>query len=401
MGPGLITGASDDDPSGIATYSSAGAAFGFAFLWTSIVTFPLMASLQEMCARIGLVTGHGLAGIVKRYYPPWILYSILLLCFPAIILNIGADLAGMGAVAHMMYPDISDHEFSFAFMFIILFSIVYFDYHRIAKILKWLCVTLLCYCIVPFIIKVDWAEVMKHTFIPQIVFERDYLIMLTAILGTTISPYLFFWQTTSEAEEVLEKKIMVDKQHINEMRFDVRAGIAFSNLVFYFIILTAGSVLFQNGITEINTVQDAAAALAPVAGKNAALLFSIGVIGTGFLAIPVLAGSVSYAISETFGWKEGLSKKFYEAKNFYLVIFFSLLIALSIQFMGISPVKALFYTAVAYGITCPITIALILHISNNKKILGKEVNSRRSNLIGFVTLILMSLAIILLLIDIV
>lgn len=397
LGPGLITGASDDDPSGIATYSSAGAAYGFTFLWTSIVTFPLMATLQEMCARIGLVTGHGLAGIVKRNYPRWLLYTILLICFPAIILNIGADLAGMGAVAHMMYPDISDHEFSFAFMFIILFSIVYFDYHRIARILKWLCITLLCYCIVPFIIHVEWKEVMIRTFVPSLQFNSDYMIMLTAILGTTISPYLFFWQTTSEAEEKSGKRIMVDKQQIEEMRFDVRTGIGFSNLVFYFIILTAGSVLYPHGIREINTVEDAASALAPIAGKNAYLLFSIGVIGTGFLAIPVLAGSISYAISETFGWKEGLSRKFYEARNFYLVIFFSLVVALSIQFMSISPVKALFYTAVAYGVTCPVTIALILHICNNKKIMGNATNGKLSNFIGVITLILMAAVVVLLL----
>ncbi len=398
LGPGLITGASDDDPSGIATYSQAGAMHGYKLLWTSLATYPMMATMQEMCARIGLATGFGLAGVVKRNYPRWVLYLVILFSFPAITLNIGADLAGMGAVAHLLLPSVSSLEFSLLFTLLLMATIIYLPYRKLASVLKWLCIVLFCYCIVPFTGSINWLDVLGSTCWPDIEFTSAYLLALIGILGTTISPYLFFWQTSMEVEEMHQKKMVVDKQRIQDMRFDVRTGILFSNLVFYFIILTTGAVLFPAGIHRIETVEQAAMALRPLGGEYAYLLFATGVIGTGMLAIPVLAGSLSYILSETFNWTEGLDKKFYEARKFYAVIIVSLIVALGIQFMDISPVKALTVTAVAYGITSPILIAVILHICNNQKIMGHHTNGWRSNLIGGLTLLFMLAAIVLLLV---
>jgi len=400
LGPGLITGASDDDPSGIATYSQAGAKFGLSFLWTAILTYPLMVSIQKMCARIGLVTSQGLTGILKRNYPKPVLWLMVLFSFPAITLNIGADLAGMGAVANMLVPKFPAFTFSLLFTVIIVVLVIRLSYHKIAAILKWLCIALFCYLIVPFLSKPGIKDIIAHTFIPQFKFDKDFLLVLVGILGTTISPYLFFWQTAMEVEENNQRKLIVDKAIIHDvdkaiihdMEVDVSWGIFFSNLVFYFIILTTGAVLFNAGIHQVDTVDQAALALRPLAGELSYALFALGVIGTGFLAVPVLAGSLSYIISETFNWQEGLDKKFYQAPGFYYVLIFSMGIALLINFTGLSPVQALIYTAVLYGITAPVLIAIILHISNNKKVMGEYTNSRLSNLLGLLTFILMSVA---------
>lgn len=389
LGPGVITGCSDDDPSGIATYSQAGAKFGLSFLWTAILTYPLMISIQKMCARIGLVTSQGLTGIVKKNYPKPILWLLVLFSFPAITLNIGADIAGMGAVANMLVPQIPTFSFSFIFTFIIIILVIRLPYNKIAAILKWLCLVLFCYLIVPFLSKPDFKNVILHTFIPQFKLNKDFLLALVGILGTTISPYLFFWQTAMEVEEKNQRKLIIDKTIIHDMGVDVNFGIFFSNLVFYFIILATGSVLFNAGLHEIDTVDQAAMALRPLAGELAYALFAMGVIGTGFLAVPVLAGSLSYIISETFNWQEGLDKKFYEAHGFYFVLIFSMIIALLINFTGISPVQALIYSAVLYGITAPVLIVIILHICNNKKIMGNYRNSWLSNTLGAITLVLM------------
>src|SRR6185437_5453615 len=351
LGPGLITGSSDDDPSGIATYSQAGAGFGLTTLWTAFVTFPLMAAIQGMCARIGIVTSSGLTTTLKRHYSKTLLYAFVLISFPAIILNIGADIAGMGAVATMLCPSINSIAFSSVFVVTLIISLIYFPYKKIAAVLKWLCLTLMLYIIVPFMVKQDGLAVLKATFVPHITWDKDYIAILVAILGTTISPYLFFWQTSMENEDRAEKKsVMVNKTDISNMRFDVNVGMFFSNLVMYFIILATGSVLFRGGITAINTVQDAASALKPLAGNSAYLLFALGIIGTGLLAIPVLAGSVSYMIAETFGWKEGLNTKWHESKGFYLVLAVSIIIGFSINLIGIDPIKALIFTAIAYGV---------------------------------------------------
>jgi NRAMP (natural resistance-associated macrophage protein)-like metal ion transporter len=398
LGPGLITGASDDDPSGIATYSQAGAKFGLATLWTALITFPLMAAIQEMCARIGIVTTKGLTTNIRNNYPKSILYIMILFTFPAVILNIGADIAGMGAVANLIFPSIPSYFFTIAFTIILMTLIIYLPYKKISAILKYLCVFLLLYLIVPFLAKQDWGEIAKHTFIPTIKFNKDFISILVAILGTTISPYLFFWQATMESEDIKHKKtrLIVDKRTIHKMDMDVDFGMLFSNLVMYFIILTTGTVLFKEGITEINSVEQAAKALEPLAGKLSYLLFALGVIGTGFLAIPVLTGCLSYMLSETFNWNSDLDKKYYQAKPFYWVIIISLLIGLAINYMGISPVQALMYTAILYGVTSPVLIAVVLHISNNKKIMGEFTNGKWSNILGIITLLFMTVSAVLL-----
>jgi len=394
LGPGLITGASDDDPSGIATYSQAGAAFGLSTLWTALIAFPLMAAIQQMCAKIGLVTSQGLTGALKSHYPKPILYLMLLFSFPAIIMNIGADIAGMGAVGNLLFPSIHASFFSVFFTFLLLGLIIYLPYVKIASVLKYLCIVMLVYFIVPFLYKQDFGAIARATFIPTITFDKEFMAILVGILGTTISPYLFFWQASVEVEEMKNKKrhLVVNKKIIHDMKQDVDFGMSFSGFVMYFIILTTGTVLYTGGVHQIDTVEQAAAALKPLAGNFAYLLFAIGIIGTGLIAIPVLSGSISYIITETFGWEQGLDKKFHEAKAFYIVITISLLLGLLLNYIGISPVKALIYTAILYGLTAPVLIAIILHISNNKKVMGDFTNSRFSNILGFGALIIMTVA---------
>ena len=394
LGPGLITGASDDDPSGVATYSQAGAQFGLSTLWTALLTLPLMAAMQEMCARIGMVTSKGLTGTLKTHYPKVVLYLMMLFSAPAIVLNIGADIAGMGAVSNLIFPAISPIFFSIAFTLLLIVLIIYLPYQKIANALKYLCAILLVYLIVPFLYKQNWADIAKHTFVPTFSFDKEFLNMLVALLGTTISPYLFFWQATMSVEDMKQQKtiVMVNKRMIHNMKLDVNFGMFFSNVIMFFIILTTGTVLFNGGIHKIETVEQAAQALEPLAGKAAYYLFAIGIIGTGFLAIPVLSGSLSYIISETFDWKEGLDKKFHEAKPFYIVVIISLVIGLVINYIGISPIQALIYSAILYGVTSPVIIAIVLHIGNNKKIMGQFSNSFRSNTLGVLALLLMTAA---------
>jgi len=393
IGPGLVTGASDDDPSGIATYSQAGAAFGLSTLWTAIIAFPLMAAIQQMCARIGLVTSQGLTGTLKKHYPRPILYLMLLFSFPAIIMNIGADIAGMGAVGNLLFPKIEANYFSVIFTIILLGLIIYLPYQKIASVLKYLCIVMLVYFIVPFLYKQDFGAIIKATFIPTIKLDKNFIAILVGILGTTISPYLFFWQASVEVEEMKNRKhLIVNKKIIREINQDVDFGMTVSGFVMYFIILTTGTVLYNGGIHQIDTVEQAAMALKPIAGDLAYLLFAIGVIGTGLIAIPVLSGSISYIFSETFGWEQGLDKKFHEAKGFYVIIAISLLLGLSMNYIGISPIQSLIYTAILYGLTAPVLIAIILHISNNKKIMGNNVNGKLVNFLGFSALVIMSVA---------
>lgn len=393
LGPGLVTGASDDDPSGIATYSQAGAGFGLSTLWTALIAFPLMAAIQQMCARIGLVTKQGLTGTLKTHYPRPILYLMLLFSFPAIIMNIGADIAGMGAVGNLLFPSIDQSYFSVLFTLVLLGLIIYLPYAKIAATLKYLCIVMLVYFIVPFLYKQDLKKIIVSTFIPEIHLNKAYIAILVGILGTTISPYLFFWQASVEVEEMnVKKHLIVNKKVIHEMEKDVDFGMGFSGFVMYFIILTTGTVLYKSGIHQINTVEEAAIALKPLAGDMAYLLFAIGIIGTGLIAIPVLSGSLSYIFTETFGWEKGLNKKFHEARGFYTIIAFSLFIGLSLNYIGISPIDALIYTAILYGITAPVLIAIILHIANNKEIMGENTNSRLANILGISALVIMTLA---------
>lgn len=394
LGPGLVTGASDDDPSGIATYSQAGAVYGLSTLWTALIAFPLMAAIQQMCARIGLVTSHGLTGALKQNYPRPVLYLMLLFSFPAIVMNIGADIAGMGAVGNLLFPSIDATFFSVFFTILLLGLIIYLPYQKIAAILKYLCVVMLVYFIVPFLCQQDLTQIFKATFIPSLKFNKEFMGILVGILGTTISPYLFFWQASMEVEErnKSEKHLMVNKKIIHEINEDVDFGMGFSGFVMYFIILTTGTVLYNGGVHQIDTVEQAASALKPLAGNLAYFLFAVGIIGTGLIAIPVLSGSLSYIITETFGWEQGLDKKFHEAKAFYVIIAISLLLGLSLNYIGISPIKALIYTAILYGLTAPVLIAIILHISNNKKVMGRFTNSTISNILGFAALLIMTAA---------
>ena len=394
LGPGLVTGSSDDDPSGIATYSQAGAQFGLGTLWAALLTFPMMAAVQEMCGRIGLVTQKGLTGTLKAHYSKPVLYGVVFLSFPAIILNIGANIAGMGAVGNLLFPSIDANFFSASFTMILLVLIIYLPYEKIASVLKYLCLVLLFYIIVPFLYKQDMIAILKNTFLPEIQLNKAYLAMLVAILGTTISPYLFFWQATMSMEDLKHRKqkLVVNKKVIAAMKQDIDTGMLFSNIVMYFIILATGTVLFNAGIHQIDSVEDAAKALKPLAGDAAYILFALGIIGTGFLAIPVLSGALSYMVTEIFNWENGLDKKFHEAKAFYSIITLSLILGLGINYLGISPINALIYSAILYGLTAPVLIAVILHISNNKKIMGQYRNGLWSNVFGLLAFVLMSLA---------
>ena len=392
LGPGLITGASDDDPSGIATYSQAGARFGPQLLWTALATYPLMVVVQEMSARIGLVTGRGLMGNIRLHYPRWVTALILLVSFPAITLNIGADIAGMGAVVHMLAPEVPAFLASAATAVLLTITLVVWNYRRIATVLKWLCLVLFSYMLIPFFTDTDWTEALLRTLVPSIAFTPEYFLALVGILGTTISPYLFFWQASMEVEEVHQRHLVVDKRIMRAMETDVRGGLLLTNVVFFFIILATGTTLFHAGVHDITTVEEAAAALRPLAGDLSYALFACGIIGTGLLAIPVLAGSLSYMLAETFGWQQGLDRKFHEAKGFYLTMIVSIAVGLSIDYLEVSPIKALLWTAVGYGITAPVLIAIILHLCNQPGILGDQVNGRWSNAIGILTLLLMTAA---------
>lgn len=395
LGPGLVTGASDDDPSGITTYSQAGAQFGLSTLWTALITFPLMAAVQEMCARIGMVTSKGLTGTLKEHYSKPILYLMLLFSFPAILMNIGANIAGMGAVGNMLFPSVNAGFFSIGFTIMLMGIFVFLPYRKFAALLKYLCIVLLVYLIVPFLYKQDFLAILRGTLIPKIAFTKEFVGILVAILGTTISPYLFFWQATmvSEDRNLKRKKIIVDKMVLDDLKQDVNFGMLFSNVIMFFIILTSGTVLFNAGINKIDTVEQAALSLRPLAGDSAYLLFAIGIIGTGLLAIPVLCGCLSYIVSETFGWEKGLNKKFHQAKAFYSITIISLLLGLLMNYIGISPVQALLWSAILYGITAPVLILIILNIGNNKEVMGEFTNNKKSNFLSYTAFTLMSVAV--------
>jgi len=399
LGPGFITGASDDDPSGIATYSQTGAQFGYNQLWTAPFSFPFMVSVQEMCGRIGMVTGKGLAGVIKKYYSKKVLYFCVLILFLANTINIGANLGAMASSAQLIFG-LPFFVWLIIITLVCLLLEIFVSYDNYSRILKYLTFSLFAYIIGAFFIKQDWALVFKSTIIPTFSFSEEYLLNIVAILGTTISPYLFFWQAGEEVEEEVEKhKIRsmgagiprVTKIDLKDMRLDTLIGMFFSNLVMFFIILTTGSSLSSIGINDINSATDAAIALRPIAGNFAYLLFAFGVIGTGLLAVPVLAGSSSYAISETFGWKEGLYRKYNKALGFYGVIALGTLIGLFINILPIPPFKLLYYTAVLNGLSAPILLFIIMLIANNKIIMGKNVNGKISNFFGWTITFIMGI----------
>jgi NRAMP (natural resistance-associated macrophage protein)-like metal ion transporter len=399
LGPGLTTGASDDDPSGIATYSQTGAQYGFQLLWMAALTFPLMAVVQEMCARIGLVTGRGLAGTIRRYFPKKMLIFCTLLLFAANVFNIGADLGAMAKAAQLLWPQLDFALLVVGFAILSMSLQIFMPYARYAKYLKWLAMVLLAYVASAILANLNWSEVLSRAFIPSIEFNKEQLLLVCAILGTTISPYLFFWQTSQEVEEgikngqtTIKARQGTDPKQLRAMRVDVWSGMFLSNLVMFFIIAACGAILFPNGITEITSAAQAAEALRPFAGDATYILFAAGIIGTGLLAIPVLAASSSYAIAESFKWREGLYRPWRQAIAFYSVIVVSMAIGLMLNFVGLDPIKALIYSAVANGLVAPVVLLFIVLIASNKKIMGEWVNSKLATIIGWTVVVLMTAA---------
>lgn len=393
LGPGLTTGASDDDPSGIATYSQAGAQFGFQFLWLSFWTFPLMSVVQEMCARIGLVTGRGLAGNIRVFFNKKVLYICTLLLFIANAINIGANLGAMAKAVQLLSPQLNFTAIVVGFAITSLLLQIFTPYVRYAKYLKWLALVLFSYVLSTILANLDWGLVLSNAVIPQIAFDKDSLILLCAILGTTISPYLFFWQTSQEVEEQIlqgkttlrQRQLATSKEEVKKMRVDVWSGMFLSNLVMFFIIAACGGILNANGITNIESAAQAAEALRPFAGEATYFLFAIGIIGTGLLSIPVLAGSSSYAMAESFRWKEGLYRNLGQAYAFYGIIIISMLIGLGMNFLGIDPIKALIYSALLNGLVAPVILFLIVKLASNHKIMGRWTNKRYVTWIGWIT----------------
>lgn len=398
LGPGLTTGASDDDPSGIATYSQAGAQYGFNLLWLAPLTFPLMAVVQEMCARIGLVTGRGLAGNIRLHFPRKILFVAATLLFAANAFNIGANLGAMAKATQLLMPQVSFAGLVIGFTVFSLGLQIFTDYAKYARYLKWLALVLLAYVFSALLANLDWHAVMQGALNPELTLNKELIIMICAILGTTISPYLFFWQTSQEVEQdiasgktLLKQRRGTTKSAIRSMRVDVWSGMLLSNIVMFFIIAACGAVLFSEGITTITTAADAAEALRPFAGDATYWLFAIGIIGTGLLSIPVLAGSSSYALSEAFKWKEGLNRPLRQAHAFYGVIIISLLAGLGMNFIGVDPFLALIYAAVGNGLVAPVILALIVSMSSSQKIMGRWKNKRLTTWIGWLTTGLMAI----------
>ncbi len=400
LGPGLVTGASDDDPSGIATYSQAGAQYGFKFLWLSWSTFPLMATIQEMCARIGLVTGHGLAANIRRNHSKTSLYVITILLFIANTFNIGADLGAMAQGAQLIAPGVGSFVYVIAFALLSLLLQIFTTYARYARYMKYLAFVLFAYILSALMSGLNWGEVLRSAAIPSLSLTKDGILLICAILGTTISPYLFFWQTSQEVEEENLKGLEhpdswaqeVSPVQIKRMKSDVWSGMLFSNIVMFFIIAACAGTLFKNGITNIASAADAALALRPFAGNFAFTLFAIGIMGTGMLAIPVLAGSTSYALSEGFGWKNGLYRKLKEAYAFYGVIIVSILFGILINASGIDPIKALIYSAVANAIIAPVILIYIVRMASSEKVMGPYKNKRGAAIVGWITTGLMVIA---------
>ncbi len=400
LGPGLTTGASDDDPSGIATYSQTGAQFGYQFLWMSAWLLPLASVVQEMCARIGLVTGRGLAGNIRIHYSKRVLYGCAVLLFTANTINIGADLGAMAKAVQLLNPQLNFGALVIGFSLFSLGLQIFTPYARYAKYLKWLALVLFSYIASALLAHLNWSTILHSTYMPSMTFSKESLIIMCAILGTTISPYLFFWQTSQEVEEQILRgkttlrlrRAKLPAEDVKNMRVDVWSGMFLSQIVMFFIIAACGGILFKNGITEITTAADAANALRPFAGDQAYFLFAAGIIGTGLLAIPVLAGSSSYTIAESFHWKEGLYRKLGQASAFYGIIIISMLVGLAINFIGIDPIKALIYAALANGLVAPIILFLIIRMSGNRKIMGKWRSGFVSRSIGWVAVVAMTVS---------
>jgi NRAMP (natural resistance-associated macrophage protein)-like metal ion transporter len=410
LGPGVVTGAADDDPSGIATYSQAGAAFGTGLLWTFPLMLPLLIAVQESCARIGAVTGQGLASILKENYSKKLLYSGLFLIVAANTVNIGADLGAMAASTKLIFGHVSFGLLAIIFASLTVLMETFVNYKTYVRVLKWLALVLFAYPITALLIGQPWGQLLHDTLLPhpKINFQTVYIIV--GMLGTTISPYMFFWDTSEIVEdEIVSRRIAgagqtphVTKRFLRSIKIDNVVGMTFAALTAWFIVVVCASVLFKHGVTNIDSAADAAKALQPLvqnfphAGLIAKLLFSIGVVGIGFLAVPVLAGSSSYAISETLGWKEGLHRKYRRAHGFYLVIAAATLVGLLLNFLGINPIKALIFTAVFNGIAAVPLLWMIVRVGNNRAIMGDYINSRLSNVFIYTAFAVMTGAVIIL-----
>jgi len=395
FGPGLVTGAADDDPSGIATYSITGAQLGTSLLWTALFTWPLMAAVQMMCARIGMVTGYGIARALRRKFPTRVVAVMSLALLAANIINIGADLSGMADAAEMI-SGINSHLFVIVFGIGISAATVWLPYAKIANALKWLALFLFAYVLTAFIIRPNWGEVLHDTFAIEVPRSKEAWQTVVAILGTTISPYLFFWQASQEVEE--EKKIgrldTISRRGATDLeiytrRLDVGVGSFFSNVVMFFIIVTTAFTLHRHGITNIETSRQAAEALRPLAGSGCFLLYTIGVIGVGLLAIPTLSGSAAYALAETFGWKQGLDEKLETARAFYAVVLLSNAIGIGLDFARVNPVKALYWTAVINGFLAPFLLLGIWLVASDREIMYNQPSSRMTRLIVGITTLFM------------
>jgi NRAMP (natural resistance-associated macrophage protein)-like metal ion transporter len=399
LGPGLVTGAADDDPSGISTYSVAGAVFGYSFLWTALVSFPLMAAVQLMCARLGMVTGRGLGGAIRLQYPRWVLWPSCLLLIVATVFNIGADLGGMADAMHMV-SGIASYYWTPFFALLIASLLIWTSYSLIARIFKWLTVVLFAYVVTAFLARPDWAAVLHGTFLPHVAWTRSYMAVLVGILGTTISPYLFFWQASQEVEEDRKHgKTTVAQRHgstnleLSVARNDVFTGMLFSNLIMFFIILTTAATLHAHGARNIETAKQASEALRPLAGNGAYLLFTLGLVGTGMLGVPVLAGSCAYAIAEAASWRgASLSKKPLRAAHFYMVIVGALAVGLALDFAGWNAVKMLFWAAVVNGVLAPPLVVLVVLLTSSKKVMGARANSRGAKVLGWICAAVMGAA---------
>jgi NRAMP (natural resistance-associated macrophage protein)-like metal ion transporter len=398
LGPGLVTGASDDDPSGVTTYAVAGAAFGTALLWTAWVTLPLMAAIQLTCARIGLVSGRGLAGAMRHHYPRWFLYASCVLLLVANVFNIAADLAGMADAAQML-TGVPSGLWVPLFGLVVLVATVYTSYVRFASWLKWLTAVLFAYVVSAFLAYPDWPAALRNTLLPYVPPDARAVPTIVGILGTTISPYLFFWQASQEVEEerargrrTVAERRGANAHELRDARRDVFTGMAFSNVVMYFIILATASTLFRGGHTDIETSREAAEALRPLAGDGAYLLFTLGLVGTGLLAIPVLAGSASYAVAELFGWRAGLDLKPRQGRRFYLVLGGAIVAGALLDTLRIGAVRMLFLSAVLNGLLAPPLMLLVMLVGNNRKIMGERVNGPWLNVFGWGATAVMTLA---------
>ncbi len=398
LGPGLVTGAADDDPSGISTYSVTGAAFGYAPLWTALFSFPLMAAVQLMCARLGMVTGEGLAGVIRRQYSRWVLWSACALLIVANTVNIGADLGGMGKVTEMV-TGIDSFYWTPVYAVLIGSFLIWSSYYAIARIFKWMTLVLFSYVLAAFLAKPDWTAVLHATFIPHVEWTGAYWATLVGIFGTTISPYLFFWQASQEVEEevaqgetTLAARKGATNSELKKSRNDVVTGMFFSNVIMYFIILTTAATLHAHGKTTITSAKDAAEALLPLAGSGAYWLFSLGLIGAGMLGVPVLAGSSAYAVTEAAVWRGSLADRPRRSRGFYGVIGVGLVLGLALDYAGLNAVSMLFWAAVLNGVLAPPLIVIVLLLTSNRKIMGSRSNPLWLATLGWMTVAVMTLA---------